>query len=108
MKHTLSASSIAIIAVAMSVSAALADPLPTFDTTAGAGYRPTLPVAAITLETGDQIRAANEHARETWDAARDAGGCNADFLPYEIAAGCFNLATGNNPDAPIGASRGGD
>ncbi len=56
----------------------------------------------------EQIRVAYEHAGRTWDETRDAGGCNADFIPTEIASYCFNHATNKaNPNGPIGASDGG-
>lgn len=59
----------------------------------------------------EQIRVAYEHAGRTWDETRDAGGCNADFIPHEIAAFCFNGNYGvhrANSNGPVGASDGGE
>ena len=101
MKHLI----ILAAALGISVSAAAAQD---FDTTGGAGYRPVMPVAPISQEVREQVRAADRHDRETYDAVIDAGGCNADFIPYAIAAACFNLATGGDENTAVGSSHGGD
>lgn len=101
MKHLI------ILAAALGISASAAT-AQDFDTTAGAGYRPVMPVAPISQEVRDQIRAADRHDRDTYDAVIDNGGCNADVVPYAIAAACWNLATGGDENAPIGSSHGGD
>lgn len=52
---------------------------------------------------------AQQHAQRTWEWVRDNGGCNAAFIPHEIAAYCFNHSTNRYPaSGPIGASQGGD
>lgn len=54
-------------------------------------------------------KAAWEHARQTYERVMNEGGCNADFIPVEIAGYCFNKALNKaNPNGPIGASDGGE
>ena len=53
-------------------------------------------------------RAAEEHARRTYDRLTEEGGCNAPVLPVEFAAYCFNGAINSaNKHGPVGASSGG-
>lgn len=83
-----------------------------FDTSAGAAYRPTMPLAPISQEVREQIRTADAHARRTYDDALNNGGCNADVLSVEIAAYCWAAGADGrpnsaNPHGPVGASQGG-
>lgn len=53
-------------------------------------------------------RAADDHARRTYDRLTKEGGCNADVLPVEYAAYCLNGAINSaNKLGPVGASSGG-
>jgi hypothetical protein len=54
-------------------------------------------------------REAEEHAHRTYERVLADGGCNADFIPTEIAAYCWNNAITRdaNPNGPVGHSAGG-
>lgn len=52
-------------------------------------------------------KAAWDHAEQTYNRVRNDGGCNADFIPYDIAAYCYNYMTNGQLGGAIGASTGG-
>jgi hypothetical protein len=99
--------SFSTIAFILSIYPALAEPLPTFDTSGGQKY--TGDMAPLSRQVKEQIRDANEHELQTWEETRDAGGCNAAVIPYSIAAHCWNYSTNNYPlDSGIGSKGGSD
>jgi hypothetical protein len=94
--------SIITLALIFGISAAQAQD---FDVSAGLAYKPTLSQPAIDYVN----REAEAHALSTWEGVRDAGGCNADFIPYEIAAYCWNRSVNAYPpEGAIGGAGGSD
>ena len=55
-------------------------------------------------ELAEQIKRNDAHARRTYDAVIEAGGCDAVFVPFEYASYCNRDVFGD----PMGSQGGGD
>jgi hypothetical protein len=67
---------------------------------------PLLSPGSTQAEVDAQVRANIAHRRATYEATGQAGGCNADFQPVEIAAYCWGNAMGGSRDNPQGGAVG--